>query len=237
MQAGDVANTEDAVARLVVDIAETSLDEDDGIEFRVEDMSSSTIRAGDRHSGVRIRLPATLAKARLAFSVDVSFGDPVTPPPEKIMYPSLRGKPFSVVGYRLTTVVSEKVISMLELGDANTRERDFGDVYRIMALHTLDARELAGAVAATAAFRETEVRPLSKALTDLPARRQASWERWRDRAGMEDELPKELEGVVDAVSAFIDPILSGSIVEGTWDPARREWGKKWEGLVPVRSIK
>jgi len=54
---------------------------------------------------------------------------------------------------------------------------------------------------------------------------------------MEDELPKELENVVDAVSAFIDPILSGSIVEGTWDPARREWGKRWAGLLPVRSLK
>jgi predicted nucleotidyltransferase component of viral defense system len=222
LQAARLDNNEEAIALLVREIAETPTEEEDGIQFHLDTLSTSLIREGDRYEGIRVHLNASLARARLILKLDVSFGDPIRPRPTEITYPSLRQQPFALVGYPLPTVVAEKVSSMIELGDANTRERDFGDVYRIASLHPMDARELRNALRATARYRGIQTRPLADLLTDLPVRRQGPWERWRTRTGLA-ELPSSFEQVVEGVIAFVDPVLSRSVTHGAWDPLEQRW--------------
>lgn len=222
LRAGGLDNNEEVVARVVGEIIQTPAEEDDGIAFDVDTLSTSRIREGDRYAGIRVRLAASLARAQLAFNVDISFGDPVTPEPAQIQYPAFRGPSFPVVAYPLSTVVAEKVTSMLELGDANTRDRDFGDVHRIASIHPLDAEELREALKATARYRGVELQPLAEVLTELPARRQTPWERWRSRSGLLD-LPASFGQVVEEVISFAGPLLSGTVGKGTWDPAEWRW--------------
>jgi len=222
LQANRLDNNEEAMAGLIREIAETSIEEDDGIRFDLDTLSTSVIREGDRYAGIRVHLGASLARARLILNLDVSFGDPISPGPAEITYPALRQQPFTLVGYPLSTVVAEKVASMLQLGDANTRERDFGDVYRIASFHTMDARELWNAFQSTARYRGIAPRPLADVLTELPVRRQSSWERWRTRSGLE-ELPSSFEQVVAGVVRFVDPVLSRSVTSGAWDAVDQRW--------------
>ncbi len=84
-------------------------------------------------------MTATIARARLKLQLDVSFGDPVTPEPQIIDYPQqLSTERFQIFGYPLATAIAEKLSTAISLGDLNTRERDYADLYRLATLHALD---------------------------------------------------------------------------------------------------
>jgi predicted nucleotidyltransferase component of viral defense system len=117
---------EATVAELIRQVCEIEVDH--GLEFDLARLVTSRIRQGDRYEGVRVRVPVALAGARLVFRIDVSFGDPITPAPVTLVYPSLLTEPFDILGYSLASVLAEKLVTMLEFADANTRDRDIGDV-------------------------------------------------------------------------------------------------------------
>lgn len=129
-------------------------------------------------------MTATIARARLKLQLDVSFGDPVTPEPQIIDYPQhLAAQRFQLFGYPIATVIAEKLSTAISLGDFNTRDRDYADVYRLVALHALDGGELIAALTATATHRGISLRPLTSSITDLGERRQSSYAAWRRRQG------------------------------------------------------
>jgi len=93
---------------------------------------------------------ATMARARLKLQLDVSFGDPVTPEPQLVNYPQqLATESFQLFGYPLATVIAEKLTTAVSLGDLNTRDRDYADLYRLVT-NDLAGDELMAAVVATA---------------------------------------------------------------------------------------
>lgn len=49
-------------------------------------------------------MQGTLASARQQFHVDVSFGDPISPPPLRVALDRLLGGQISVLGYPLSMV-------------------------------------------------------------------------------------------------------------------------------------
>jgi hypothetical protein len=55
----------------------------------------------------------------------------------------------------------------MALGDANTRDRDYGDVYLVSGIYTLEGESLRGALLATAEHRGREIRPLGPLLVTL----------------------------------------------------------------------
>ena len=73
--ANDVAGCE----RRIRDIAAIQLD--DGLSFETSSVRGEVIRDEADYPGVRILFEATLASARIAIHVDISFGDPIWPAP------------------------------------------------------------------------------------------------------------------------------------------------------------
>ena len=151
------------------------------------------------------------------------MGDPVTPSPVDIPYPALLGEPFSLLGYPLETVLAEKIVTMVDRGDATTRERDFADVYALTSRHAVDAASLSAAVQATGAHRGSDLRRLADVVVDLADLRQVDWRRFVARAGLAGDVPASYAEAIEAIAAFADPILSGDLTEGRWDPGRRRW--------------
>jgi hypothetical protein len=93
--------------------------------------------------------------------LDINVGDPVHT--RQITYPTvLSDEPFTLLGYPVETVVTEKVDTMITRGDANTRERDYADVLMLSRTHALEARALRKALEETAAYRGTELLLLSQ---------------------------------------------------------------------------
>jgi len=87
-------------------------------------------------------MTARLATARAHFHVDVSAGDPITPPAQQVRIPRLLGGEITARGYPLAMVYSEKIVTAIARGTVNTRWRDFADIYLLTRRHPVDGAEL-----------------------------------------------------------------------------------------------
>lgn len=216
-----IANDVDSISTVVREVL--GIDVDDGVTFEPADLRAQVIRDADPYTGVRITVPARIDRARNPLRIDINVGDPVTPEPVEVSYPSLLGEPFELIGYPLETVLAEKIVTMVDRGDATTRDRDFADVFVLTGRHTVDAEQLTAAVHATGAHRGSDLRPLRSVLVDLATARQADWTRFLARSGLDDSAPASLAEAIRAIADFADPILADGVTSGVWDPVPRRW--------------
>ena len=100
--------------------------------FDVAALEAAPIREEVEYGGVRVRTTATIAGARIPIQVDIGFGDAITPAPVEIDYPTLLDAPAPHLrAYPVETVVAEKFEAMVTLGMANSRLKDFYDLWLI----------------------------------------------------------------------------------------------------------
>lgn len=92
--------------------------------------------------------------------MDIGFGDVVTPAPQELAFPALIDTvpQAEIKAYSLETVVAEKFHAMIVLSLANSRMKDFFDVYRILVTGKVDSEVLSDAIACTFANRRTGCR-------------------------------------------------------------------------------
>jgi hypothetical protein len=221
LQAQELSNDADHVLDLVRTIA--NIPAQDGLAFDAAGAAAEVIRDDDEYTGVRVSMKAQLATAKITFHVDVNVGDPIMPEPQTVELPRLLGGSVKLRGYPLPMVHAEKVVTAVSRGTANTRWRDFGDVYTLARAHPIDAAELAQAFARVAAHRQVTLARLADALDGYADLAQARWAAWRRRQKREADLPASFAEVLDLVAAFADPVLSGAVTTGTWDPAALAW--------------
>lgn len=108
---------------------------------------------------MRLHITAHIDSIVQPMSMDIGFGDVVTPEAQLLEYPQmLEDLPVAVVrAYSLETVVAEKFQAMVALGDNNSRMKDFFDVYRILLNYNLDDEVLKQAIHTTFENRHTVV--------------------------------------------------------------------------------
>lgn len=131
----------------------------DGIAFDPASIKGSVTRKEAGYGGVRIDLLAKLDGARITLQVDIGFGDAVTPAPESVSYPvMLDDLPAPQLrSYPKYTVVAEKFHAVCLLGMANTRMKDYFDLWVLLTEGALQSAELRHAIAATFARRQLQV--------------------------------------------------------------------------------
>ena len=107
---------------------------------------------------MRVGLVARLGQARIDLPVDIGFGDAVTPGPVTVRYLSLLGLPATeLLAYPRETVVAEKFQAMVALGIANSRMKDYFDLWVLARGFAFEGSVLADAIRATFARRRTPV--------------------------------------------------------------------------------
>lgn len=77
-------------------------------------------------------------------------------------------------------------------------------------------------MAATAAFRGVDLRPVSKTLT-LGSDRNREWQRLITRAGLAALLPCDYAEAIRQVAAFADPVITGQATSASCEHERRRW--------------
>ncbi|AWL40711.1 MULTISPECIES: nucleotidyl transferase AbiEii/AbiGii toxin family protein [unclassified Streptomyces] len=211
------------IIRRIAAIAATEVD--DGVTYDSATLRTVPIREEDEYHGLRLSMAASVARARLKLQLDISFGDPVTPGPQIINYPQqLTSDSFQLLGYPLATVIAEKLSTAVSLGDLNTRDRDYADLYRLLTLNDLNSEDLAAALTATATHRGIQLKPLSATITDLAERRQSSYAAWRRRQGPSSAgYPNLFTDVVGLVVTFADPLLAGTAATRRWNSSDSTW--------------
>ena len=200
------ANEEAAVRELVKEVA--SVEIDDGLVFRLEAITSAVIRDEDIYRGVRVRLEASLSTARLIFQADVNVGDPVVPGPVRTVLPTLLDGPaLELLAYPKAMVLAEKLVTALQRGRANTRWRDFADLYALHAVQDLDPAVLVTALREVARHRQATLRPLSTALHGMADAAQPRWQVWWRKQGLDGHVPASFGEVLAALDVWADAVL------------------------------
>lgn len=114
------------------------------------------IRAEDEYNGFRVSLEALIDNARIPLKVDITTGDKIIP--KEVVYSFdllLEDRSISILAYNIETVLAEKVETIISRGIANTRMRDFYDIYILLKLqgHNIDNDLLTKALISTAKKR------------------------------------------------------------------------------------
>jgi len=181
---------------------------DDGITFEVDNLRIERIREDLEYGGLRLRTVANLSRARINVVIDVGFGDAVEPGLEEIEFPVLLDSAAPRLrAYPRETVIAEKFQAMVHLGRANSRMKDFYDVWVLSKAYGFDPDRLAKAIAATFERRRTAIpSEVPDALTSEFARDASKRRQWDAFVRELAAGPDSLETVVSDLAAFLMPM-------------------------------
>jgi len=134
-----------------------AIEVEDGISFDAATIKAEEIRKDANYSGTRVTLVGTIDGAKCTVQVDVGYGDAVTPAPEMATYPvMLEGMPAPELRvYPQYTVIAEKFEAIVSLGMANSRMKDYFDLWVLLRNANLQQEILEQAVEATFTRRDT----------------------------------------------------------------------------------
>jgi len=225
----DLLGTEDLDAERLCGLLQELLRvevEDDGIEFQLDSITVRPIRVESPVLGLRAKFDAQLGRTRLRYQVDVGLGDAVFPPAEEVVAAGLLGFPMaSVRAYTPYTTVAEKLEAIVDLGEANTRMKDYYDLALLARKLAFDGPTLVESVRRTFARRATPIpaEPL-EGLIDAFAQNPLNVGRWRaflDKGGL-TAAGRDLRETVADIRRFTQPALGAAREEGApvehWPP-------------------
>ena len=129
---------------------------EDGVTFDVDELRSEPITVEKDYPGSRFFVTAKMDTIVYPMSMDIGFGDVVTPGPVTIDFPLLlQDVPsINIQAYSLETIVAEKFHAMVERDVNNSRMKDFFDCYQILTTKEIDDEMLYEAIKATFDNRE-----------------------------------------------------------------------------------
>ncbi len=105
-----------------------SLEIDDNVIFEID--KNMPIKEDNEYDGYRFKLIAKLSNLRIPFSIDISTGDLITPRAIEYNYKTiLENENISLYTYNYETIVAEKLETVLKRNTANSRMKDYYDLY------------------------------------------------------------------------------------------------------------
>lgn len=200
--------TPDRFASLFREICSTAV-EDDGLDFDLDTITAEQIKEDDEYQGIRLRGVVRLQNARIPLQIDIGFGDAITPSAEEVTFPTLlEFLPPVIQAYPRETVVAEKFQAMVVLGIANSRMKDFYDLWTLARQFTFEGPTVASAIRATFARRQTAL-PVAEplALTAEFAndnRKQTQWSAFLRKGHLADPN-LQLSDVIELLASFLMP--------------------------------
>jgi hypothetical protein len=219
----------EAVATIIADCIRVSVP-DDGVVFDSASIKTSEIREDERYGGIRATFLGHLERARINMQVDIGLGDVVTPGIVDVAYPALFDLPApELSGYPVETAIAEKLHAIVDLGLANSRMKDFFDLWTLLGHLDLDGETLVRAVGATFARRGTTIpsaAPIGLTETFAADRdKLAQWSAFCRRIRLAD--PQALGTVVARIAGFAQLVFSAAS-RAAPSPSRWSPGRGWE---------
>jgi hypothetical protein len=203
---------------------------DDGVVFDPQSVTAVPIRGVMDYGGVRTTLRGGLSGARLMVQVDVGFGDMVFPAPEYALYPTLLDLPAPRLRvYPWETQIAEKLQAMVKLGIANSRMKDFYDLWIIAHQFDFDCVVLAESIEKTFRRRQTPL-PLTAPFALTPEfwddnHKKKEWMAFLKRTKL--RAPDSLGEVAEFLAVFLLPPLRALMKKNGLD-------QEWKGGGPWR---
>lgn len=199
----------DGIRYVIEEIAEADLD--DGFKFvwsSIEELSQPHME----YTGFRIRLSATFGNIRDAVQIDLGIGDDVKPEKQELKLFSYKGKPvfeeaISLLVYPLESVFSEKLHALMTHGKANSRMKDYHDMYIMVSNGAVKKSELKKAIQITFGQRDRKfVAPIQFSKDELE-QLQKTWNLYRAKQ-KEAKLPNSIKEIVEAINGFLENVFN-----------------------------
>jgi predicted nucleotidyltransferase component of viral defense system len=200
--------------------------EPDGLRFDPESIRAEEIMESRKYPGVRVKFDSYLGNVHIRMQIDFGFDDQITPHAIDIQYPTILDfSPPVLYGYPYETLIAEKTQSLITLGDANTRMKDFYDVWLLIHQVELDGKTLSTAILNTFRKRNTEIpQNLSEAISDSYAVQQENqWQAFLNSSDLAGKDIPSFEQIIAEIKKFIDPLFSetsqGAKLAPNWHPS------------------
>jgi hypothetical protein len=161
--------------------------------------------------------------ARCQLQIDIGFGDAVTPGPEDADYPVMLAEfaPPKLLVYPRYTVVAEKFEAMTMLGIANSRMKDYFDLWVLARNADFEGDILRQAVRATFERRRTALSGrLPFGITEgfaHDAQKVKQWQAFQQKNRI--EAPSLIE-VIELLADFMLPVIEAA-------SANRSFAAQW----------
>ncbi len=212
------------------------IQEEDGLLFDSASVEGTKIKEDDEYDGVRIKLLADLAGARIPMQIDIGFGDAVYPEPELASFPVLLPMEAPLIrAYPREASIAEKFHAMVVLDIRNSRMKDFYDIWFMANTWTFDMACLRNAILASFERRGSTIPTgvpfaLTQDFLNDPQKKQ-QWSAFVSRLNPEDQAPS-LEEVGAILGALLLPCISGDSLPKaeivSWTP-NQGWSRTTAG--------
>lgn len=148
-----LAIDQNSIEKIIEEIL--SIELDDNINWHIEKIIN--IHEIGEYEDFRVTLIANFFNMKVAVKIDITTGDLIIPREIDYSYlPIFSDEEIYLKAYPITSILAEKIESILVRNILNTRARDYYDVYTLLKLNpTLDMDKLLEAVKAKAKERET----------------------------------------------------------------------------------
>jgi len=202
---------------------------EDAIDFDLSTLKVERIKEDADYEGVRVRITAFLDRTKKVLQLDIGFGDIIVPDTITMEYPSLlrMEKPIIKV-YSLESVIAEKFQAMIYLAEANSRMKDFYDIYSLSQLYNFEGTILKEAIESTFIHRETHMPEaptiFSKGFKESVEKKQ-QWNVFKKRIAINNDL--DYEETISSIRKFLEPIYFAIMYKEdfvkSWDANEYIW--------------
>jgi len=161
--------------------------------------------------------------------IDVAFGDVIYPKPNSIDYPVILDFPKPhLKGYPIETVIAEKFEAMVKLGSANSRMKDFYDLWLLIRQFDFEGESLARAIEKTFTHRKT-IMPdklpfFAEEIYNEESNRQALWSTFLTKSKIRN-TPGTLSEVAKLIEAFLEKPIKALA-------QKKDFDGKWKAPGP-----
>ena len=190
-----------------------AIEANDAIEFDTSSIKAEKIKEDADYEGIRLKITAYIDRSKKVLQFDIGFGDIIIPGPVDLDYPSLLNMESPrLKAYSLESVIAEKFEAMIYLANANSRMKDFYDIFSLSQKCDFKGKTLSAAIKETIVRRNTPVSDsptvFSKAFAE-DKNKAVQWNAFKKRINSKIDL--SFYEVIDSIKEFLKPIYDSII--------------------------
>ncbi len=223
-----IKNTTEELEKYFKKVAEINVD--DGAFFDSSSTYSERIIENSDYVGIRLKINASLGKAKKILQFDIGFGDVIWPEASIIELPTLLDTPAPKLKvYSKETVIAEKFEIMIKREIMNSRMKDFFDIYSLSYKFNLEGKILQKAIESTLIKRQT---PLIKTPVVFKENfsndksKQVQWKGFLKNTRI-NNIDTDFREIIIRITKFLKPIVLSIMdkkkMEQSWDAEKGIW--------------
>ena len=203
---------------------------DDALRYDLDTLEVVNITEFKEYHGVKVTIFAYLDRTKVPVSMDIGFGDVIYPDRVEMEFPTLLDMEApTVFSYSLVSAIAEKFEAFVSLGLANSRYKDFYDIYVLATKYDIDGSLLQGAIVETFEHRETKLEDIVAFENDFSddTIRQSRWNAFikKKKAMIKINLKETLDVIQNLLIPVVDAIKNNQEFHGEWKIEDLQWHK------------